>query len=134
MAELNWIPAKDAPLEWEGKLVWRCHPNWPHPECSPMHKAHLPKDGPMLIALAEPVEKPDFGLEPYPDRWRVGQRVIWIRGDQYGYTVPGMVGSVVRISPECKTKRGGEYQVFWCSPDDSDYVFWTTPDDVRPFK
>lgn len=75
---------------------------------------------------------------PYPDQWRVGQRVVWVRGDQYGYTQPGMTGVVVEICDECRTKSGDEYQVFWCRPDDAKITvgggpkFWTTPDDVRP--
>jgi len=75
---------------------------------------------------------------PHPEKWSVGQRVVWIRGDEYGYTKPGMTGMVVEISDECRTKKGCEYQVFWCRPDNINITagdgpkYWTTPDDVRP--
>ena len=72
---------------------------------------------------------------PFPDKWEVGQRVVWIRGDEYGYTYPGLTGVVVELSKECGERTGGEYQVFWCRPDgtpNGTSKYWTTPSDVRP--
>jgi len=79
----------------------------------------------------------ELDIENHPEKWEVGQEVEWVRGDGYGYTYPGLKGVVVRLSEDCKTKKLGEYQVFWCSPIEKDgsvakATFWTTPGDVKP--
>ena len=70
-----------------------------------------------------------------PEKWQVGQRVMWIRdsSDSWGPSA-GETGVVVELSKECENRAGYEYQVFWCRPDsyrDKIARFWTTPDDVR---
>lgn len=75
----------------------------------------------------------------YPEKWTVGQRVVWIRDSNDGWgPSAGTTGVVVELREECHERKGHEYQVFWCSPDyakperNGTPMYWTTPEDVAP--
>ena len=72
---------------------------------------------------------------PFPDKWEVGQRVVWVRGDKYGYTYPGLNGRVVKLSEMCQTRKAHEYQFFWCRPDKMDHgKFLESTNTIKPIR
>ena len=75
----------------------------------------------------------------YPDFWRVGDLVQFVRTDEYGYKVAGQYARI------CELDKSGipasRYQVFWTNLCDSSGniklnsgTFWTTPEDVMFIK
>lgn len=70
------------------------------------------------------------GARVYPATWEVGQRVRWIKTNEYGPS-EGSFGTITRL--RTPGTPGREYQVFWVTPDcEPKSSYWTTPDDVEP--
>ena len=65
-----------------------------------------------------------------PERWSVGDRVVYIRdGGKFGPT-KGMTETIVRLSDKCATTKEQDYQVFWVKIGASGRIYWTTSQDV----
>ena len=83
-----------------------------------------------LEAEARALRKQAFDESPLPDFWRVGQKVRYIRSDDYGYKVAGETAYVQRLD-DGPQPRAEEYQVFWTGPKRGTPTLWTTPLDVE---
>lgn len=65
------------------------------------------------------------------NRWRVGDKVRYIRGSytEYGPDI-GSIGTIERLRADCLDKPREEYQVFWVRMV-TGAIYWTVPDDVE---
>lgn len=92
-----------------------------------MSKAETAK---VLRAMANQLEIDAHNERPMPAVWEIGQRVRFIRSQEWAFN-KGDESNIVKLRDEDKGKTAREYQVFWTSPDSSQGIFWTTPDDVE---
>ena len=76
------------------------------------------------------LERAAFAERPLPDKWKVGMRVRFLRGQEWAWSA-GSEAIIVELSPACKNQRANEYQVFWTRPDNNYAIWWTTPDAVE---
>lgn len=84
-----------------------------------------------LEAEASQLRAAVFRGRPLPDFWRVGQKVRFVKSQEYGFQ-SGDVAEIVDVKdPEIPANK---YQVFWTSTDIKTHRYWTTPDEVELVK
>lgn len=83
-----------------------------------------------LEAEAKRLRQKAFSERPLPDRWRVGQRVRFLRSAAWAWTA-GEEAVISGLRDPSVNKPAAEYQVFYTKPDVGQACWWTTPDDVE---
>lgn len=82
-----------------------------------------------LRAEADRLEKQAFVERSLPDKWRLGQKVRYLRDSEWAWA-KGEI-AYVKGFREHADLPAAQYQVFYTGPGGRDFSFWTTPDDVE---
>lgn len=81
-----------------------------------------------LEAEAERLRDEAFSERPLPNYWRVGQKVRYIKKQEFGFVL-GAIATIIKVrDPDIPA---AEYNVFWTTNDGAHGRYWTTPDEVE---